>query len=158
MQVKAWEEHVANWIPPEDAEGYVHSSNFETTFLRTLEELKTNPYPWNLHTLCSHSYKSSGYDGSYTYSRLPKSKDKHRSPCRVLERLELKGSQKDTFLYTVEIDLPDETIVIKGFPQQEDGIELYDKAYSQMWHMENAFRHQMYIPDDMFPASWMNRQ
>jgi hypothetical protein len=75
-----------------------------------------------------------------------------------LERIELKGGQRDKFVYTVEIDLPSETIIAKGFPRQEDGIDLYDKAYSQMWHMEDAFRHKMYIPDDMFPETWMNKK
>merc|ERR1711865_681659 len=75
------------------------------------------------------------------------------------------------YVYTVEIEVPDfgrddndddedhataptRLVVVHGYPQQDDGIALYDKAYSQHWHMKEAFRHKLAIPDDMMPVSW----
>merc|ERR1712194_616961 len=84
----AWKEHVANWVPPEDADGYLHSSKFETKYLRTPQELLDDPYPWNLHTLCTGFYKM--LDGenmnTYTYS-FKQEKATKLFPCRVLERV-----------------------------------------------------------------------
>ena len=77
------------------------------------------------------------------------------------------------YVYTVEIEVPDfardnedddndhaaatapmRRVRVHGYPHQDDGIALYDKAYSQHWHMKEAFRHKLAIPDDMMPASW----
>ena len=32
----------------------------------------------------------------------------------------------------------------------------YDKAFSQDWHLPHAFRHEIMIPDDVMPRSWLN--
>ena len=150
FQVEAWEAHVKNWVPPKDAEGYVHSSVYQIDYLKTPEEQKNDPYPWNLHTLCTNSFDKAG-GGRYAYVKTRR-KNKERLPCRVLERAESDGEYR----YTVEVDRPDGKVVVNGFPWHNNGIDLYDKAYSPMWHMEQAFRHKMYIPDDMFPENWMN--
>jgi len=156
---KAWKEHAANWVPPEDTEGYIHSSNFDTDYLRTPDEVEEEPYPWNLHTLCTDYYTKdfpSPHGDSYIYeSSVVNDENKYRFPCEVLERF----PEEDSYVYTVELQLSDtETIIARGFPNDENGVELYDKAYSQMWHMKEAFRNKMYIPDDIFPESWMTNK
>ena len=156
FQVEAWDVHVKNWVSPDDAAGYVHSSLFHTEYLRTPDELKNNPYPWNLHTLCSPTFKKSGR--TYTFVKDTKRKGE-KIKCRVLHRKEASlddGDETSPYLYTVEVQQGDETIVVDDFPRLDYGIDLYDKAYSPMWHMEQAFRHKMFIPDDIFPESWMN--
>ena len=145
----------------------MHSSNFEIDYLRTTEELENNPYPWNLHTLCTSYYIedhklptagsiSKSHEDTYTYENDLKSQEEdHRLPCHVLERVRKEGS----YVYKVALSLSDtETIVVADFPRGDDGVQLYDKAYSQMWHMEQAFRHKMYVPDDIFPKNWMNKE
>jgi hypothetical protein len=32
-----------------------------------------------------------------------------------------------------------------------------DDLLTQDWHLEGAFRHEIMIPDDMFPESWKNK-
>lgn len=167
-QVKAWEEHVKTWVPPEDAKDYVHSTKFQVNNLRTPEELESNPYPWNLHTLCTDSYRKDPKKDTYTYEKsvLP---TKNRVRCRVLERhgvspldqVRLRLDNAAQYVYTVELIVTDQeygekNVVVHDFPRKDDGINLYDKAYSQSWHLENAFRHKMYIPDDIMPSSWLN--
>jgi hypothetical protein len=156
----AWKEHVANWVPPEDSEGYVHSSNFEADYLRTPDELEKEPYPWNLHTICTNYYSKDSTD-SYIYeSSLVNNENKYRLPCQVLERVEEDDKEEEeSYVYTVEIKLSDtETIFARGYPNDEHGVDLYDKAYSQMWHMQQAFRNKMYIPDDIFPENWITKE
>jgi hypothetical protein len=63
----------------------------------------------------------------------------------------------ETVVYDVEMNLGgNERIVVKNVPS--DGIFLYDKANSTDWHMPNVFRHEIQIPDDMFPETWKNRK
>jgi hypothetical protein len=35
-------------------------------------------------------------------------------------------------------------------------IEARDKMYTKDEYMPNSFRHEMMMPDDIFPAAWMN--
>jgi hypothetical protein len=139
--------------------GYVHSSQFNVEYLRTERELETNPYPWNLHTLCSDSFRKVG--NVFIYAK-PTWKSGEKFQCTVLERKEVdksvvsdnrKGSK---YVYTVEVDHKGRKIVIHDFPHDQSGVQLVDKAYSQMWHMKIAFRNKIYISDDIFPTSWMN--
>lgn len=169
-QVQAWEEHVKNWVPPEGANDYVHSTQFLVDFLRTPEELETDPYPWNLHTLCTDSYRKGPGGDAYTYVK-PATTTEDRVHCRVLERHQVPSSDRarvgtndigpESYVYSVELTiLEQETgekkVIVHNYPRRDNGINLYDKAYSQSWHLENAFRHKMYIPDDIMPPSWLN--
>jgi len=47
-----------------------------------------------------------------------------------------------------------EPILVQGV--DSEGIALYDKAFSSDWHMPNAFRHYIAIPDDVIPEAWLN--
>jgi hypothetical protein len=158
-QVIAWEKHVDQWKPPQNEEGYIHSSLFNVEYLRTERELETHPYPWNLLTLCSDSFTKKGNIFKYSNSTR---KSGEKFPCIVLERKKVHETHdSDTalvsmYLYTVEVDHKGKKFVIHNVPREENGVELVDKAYSQMWHMKNAFRNKMYIPDDIFPPSWIN--
>jgi hypothetical protein len=148
---EAWEKHVKNWKPVEDASLYVHSSEWEEDVFRTEEELKNDPYPPNLLTMCHESY-SQGSDGEHTWVPvLRESPD--RVYCTVLKRL--KGKNGKNLKYTVKMEREEgEPIVVNDVPS--DGIFLYDKAWSQDWHMPNVFRHEIMIPDEIMPEAWMN--
>jgi SET domain len=157
---EAWKEHVKHWAPPEDVEEYVHSRHYIIPYLRTLGELETDPYPTNLHTMCNPSFRQDG-NGRHAYQKSTQ-KSNDRVHCSVLKR-EM-SERLGTNVYQVELVLPNNNdtadentlVVVDGFPRGNDGIQLYDKAYSTSWHLPNAFRHKMSIPDDMFPESWMN--
>jgi len=151
---KAWKEHVANWVPPEDADGYVHSTKFEREYYRTPEELEEEPYPWNLHTLCTDFYTIPEDEEIGVYTKPYNNEGiSNLLPCRVLERF----FEDEKYTYTVELQMSEEDVVIvQGFPQDPEGVFIYDKAYSPMWHMKEAFRHKLFVPDDVFPENWMN--
>jgi hypothetical protein len=160
----AWDHHVATWTPPPDAERYVHSSHFlPVEYFRTQHELQSNPYPPNLHTMCLESYRKN--DSSGTYQFVPVLRPNHRRVyCTVLMRkqeLQQEGGAGDAvYTYTVQLELSnagrsdESTIVVHGVTT--DGLFLYDKAYTNDWHLQNAFRHTMMIPDEIFPESWKN--
>lgn len=109
-----------------------------------------------MHTLCTESYASR--DGINTYvESYTEEENEHTSiellPCEVVGRVK----EGDEYKYTVEIhEAQDQVVTVTGYPRNKYGVELYDKAYSPMWHMKEAFRHKLFIPDDVFPENWMN--
>lgn len=145
----AWNQHVSNFVPPTDASTYVHSSQYTLEHLKTPQERAKKPYPPNLHTLCRPSYTHRP-DGSYTFARALR-QDEQYVPCEVLER-----TKGDPTTYTVELLLDSKKIVVTGVPKPE-GIELFDKVFSQDMHLPQAFRHPISIPDAIFPESWKNK-
>ena len=48
-----------------------------------------------------------------------------------------------------------EEIVVQNVPIE--GIDLMDDLLTQDWHLEGAFRHEIMIPDDLFPELWKNK-
>lgn len=150
----AWKEHVNNWVPPPDADTYVHSSQWGEETLRTETELKTNPYPPNLHTVCIPAYMWNPQQNAHFFLKLEKSYV-DRVKCRVLERLP--DPIDPTTLpevYTVELQMEGGPIKTHHFPR--NAIYLTDQPLSQDWHLPNTFRHPIRIPDDIFPESWIN--
>jgi len=146
---KAWNDHVNNWKPPPDAESYVHSSMWTEKKLRTKRELDKNPYPSNLHTMCIESYR--GSDGKFEWIDVLRP-DSKRVRCHVLERYGI--AEGATYTVLLELDAG-QNATIQNVPAGK-GIQLLDKANSTDWHLENAFRHTIMFPDDIFPESWKN--
>eukprot|EP00934_Nitzschia_sp_Nitz4_P000758 Nitzschia sp. Nitz4//scaffold99_size76975//45278//47195//NITZ4_005578-RA/size76975-processed-gene-0.48-mRNA-1//-1//CDS//3329560856//758//frame0 len=143
---RAWDQHVANWVPPEDTNSYAHSSNYSVDMFKTIQEEEAQPYPPNLAVVCTESYRKEGP----RYVWLPVLRDWHYYvPCDVLEH--------DGDRYTVRFQSNGENVTVYGVPGHE-GIHLVDQAFSQDWHLPQAFRHQIGIPEDMFPSSWINRR
>ena len=101
--------------------------------------------------MCHESYTTN--PDSETYEWLPVLRPlQFRIYCDVLERHD-QGDGDPT--YTVRMHLEDGgSIDVQNV--DGSGIFLYDKAYSQDWHLPNAFRHEMMIPDDVMPEAWLN--
>ena len=154
----AWSEHVKNWKPPADADLYKHSSEYKLEYFLTVEELKTTPYPPNLHTMCYESYHKNRNTGTYEFLPVLR-KDKHRVYCNVLMRRQedLPAGSDPEYTYTVELrteGVDTEGIVVHKY--KSDAIFLYDRAFSSDWHLRNSFRHTIMVPDDVFPETWKN--
>ena len=209
---QAWDAHVKKWKPPKDAASYQHLKDYIANYgtngnkesgkgttatttkhdiiLKTPDEIKSNPYPPNIETMCQESYQK-GADGKLYFLKVLR-KTKARAECTVVDRQFIEpptsGSAAATaadkrpasqkYLYTVEMIIypedkkgvdddendtnneglpkgPSQTITVHNVPYPE-GIDLYDKVFSQDWHLPNAFRNRMYIPDDIFPEQWKN--
>lgn len=147
--IEAWETHVANWKPVPNAEYYVHSSEWTEPALRTLEELSENPYPPNLQTLCKESYRRDGHRNVFI---PPLRNHNTRYYCDVLER-----SASEPFQYTVKMyyGSSGDAVIVEGVTWE--GVELLDKLKTADWHLPNAFRHPITIPDDILPEAWKNK-
>ena len=72
-------------------------------------------------------------------------------PCKILLRT---GSDEEGYSYVAEIS-ETKTIV---FDLPPDAFYFADKVYERPHHQYWSFRHEMMIPDDMFPEAWRNRE
>ncbi|KAL7567860.1 hypothetical protein ACA910_022642 [Epithemia clementina (nom. ined.)] len=250
---QAWQEHVAAWEPLE--QDYEHSLTWHepehgSNYYRTIDEQVTNPYPMNLHTLCS---------GDMTYQPDPDSSENSleyvfvsndgqdvaedassRLYCKIVARRPVDdvasnhpGGKKDQddddddegededddddeeeedkdYVYDIYLRIDhaddedaddlddelmddlDEKLAIEEMNQvlgltsggSEDAavgssnkkemsfaageqwilvknvdssaIVLTDKIFSADWHLPNAFRHYIQIPDSVMPPTWLN--
>lgn len=148
--IAAWDAHVAKYTPEQGSETYKHITEWTELYLRTREEQSATPYPKNLATLCFPSYKSDG-NGGFTFIPILR-KGHDRVYCDVLTREELSGNNR--YQYTVIMHLGHGPVTISNVTQE--GIQLVDRIQSADWHMEGAFRHEMAVPDDVFPDTWKN--
>jgi hypothetical protein len=175
--VEAWVNHSQHWQPDPGANSYAPSyvHNDVIQILRTEKELKYQPYPDNVFTSCFYRYT----DNKEKAAKLPKNGDgvtafrwqltkglfdpRNLRPCSVLQRHEetMDGGSRTTF--TVQIrnryGLSPEQRIPKGelhivthVPRQ--AIRFSDKIYTTDQHLENAFRHEIGLPDGIFPELW----
>ena len=155
---QAWEEHVANWKPRELDKNYVSAAelNERNETLRTMAELKNSPYDAkNALTGCFVEFQKnpSKKDGKLLYGwksepRLFSDGDK-LYPCDVLEREEKDG---ETY-YTVGLEKEEkEEVLVENIPRY--AIQFFDAEYTSDLFLRKAFRHEILIPDAMFPDAW----
>jgi hypothetical protein len=143
----AWNEYVRKWKPPVGADEYIHATEWKEPLL-TQEEQQTRPYPSNLHTLCVPNYILDN-NGGYQFAP-PVSSTSERVHCQVINR------DPSGLSYDVTMLVGDEEVFVRSVTS--DGIELVDKARTADWHLPNAFRHEIMIPDDIFPEAWRNKK
>ena len=152
--------------------------------IRTQDEQKNNPYPRNVVIKCrldldigignyTHTPKQTPfYRRKFVDDDLIKgSKSRHK--CNILKR---KGKQRisfddeevevdDTgpFLYTIEIQnykKKQGRLTIHEHHEITDvpieAIDLVNKKYTSDMFLKSAFRHEMALPDGLWPEAWMN--
>ena len=176
---KAWQRHKDGWKKPVGAENYGSAADFNADdpfIIKTVEEQRKDPYPHTVVTSCYYEYvQDASYevDESGTYADpqqqtvwiknfvgLDKSVPDYLfvRPCRILERT-------STNLYTVQIlnydhqhrdqVVPDTyMLIVRNMPR--DALTFTDFAYTTDQHLPQAFRHEMMLPDSMFPEAWRN--
>lgn len=135
--------------------GYVEDS---TTPLRTHEE---GTYSDDIEIWCIMDIEKSVKNGTWYDSEddtLKKNKNEFLVQ-RILERLEVEGGSE--FIYTVEVmkmiskrSKSGKNFTIGDVPRE--AISFHFKNYKSELHIGNAFRHEIMIPDEMFPLTWRN--
>jgi hypothetical protein len=100
--------------------------------------------------------------------------DKNVYPCRILDRITTNSSAAHCFIAEVferrEISVPQSNdgtsnhfmtidspkAILFGLPR--DAFYFADKVYERPHHQHWSFRHDMRIPDEIFPDPWRNRK
>jgi len=152
----AWGNHLDNWTPINDAETYVPVellNNKEQ--IMTLGEQETQPYPENALMICyapldlfqNTEDDADWYESDSLYRLIENSKE-----CSILERYQSPDGNET--LYNVCIIVKEEgtEFILNGVPRR--AIEFVDRPYSANQHMIGTFRHEIGIPDEIFPNKW----
>lgn len=167
---KAWQLHVQNWNI-EGGEDYVsaymlnqeNATNFRTEY-QQLEE----PYPGNVNIECdSNIWKRINqtlFETTHTIVELDELDHDTWWICDILRHREVNG----TTLYTVVVTRPQDEKKKKkdGDKEKEKHLKLTDipamairftdRPYTSDMFLEQAFRHSIMIPNELFPDQWMN--
>lgn len=176
---RAWTDHLAQWTQPEGSDGYASAEEMNSADhhqVKTADEQAKEPYPRSIMTSCYYEFVNDGSEkvdnsGKYANPReetvwikpfmgLDASVPDYMflRPCRVVAR-------SDDNEYMVQIlnfdhqhkdqQIPDTyMLIVNGMPR--DALAFSDFAYSTDMHLQEAFRHEMMLPDGLFPNSWRN--
>lgn len=147
--------------------------------IRTSTEQARDPYPKNINLYCFYAQQVFMEDpeteldddqfiddGSAAY--IDWHDDDFHScfrPCRILERThdEEKGNHADE-TYTVELSLIHNPMILSRCLIRQDmivthvpasAVRLVDKPYTTDTLLPQAFRHEIAVPSDFYPPSWM---
>lgn len=163
----AWQEHVKRWKPNLEAAAYQSAFEMNQKFnhvFRTEFEQLQEPYSNHL-MLKFHRYFSDKKFRQRWIERHPNPlqeespdwKERKSVECDVLRR-EWVGNR---ILYTIVIGEDSDSSkdknkwkILEKVPQE--AIFFQDQPYSTDTFLENAFRHDIRIPDDLFPETWKN--
>ena len=148
----AWDQYVKTFVPPTGDYEYARVANEQMKLLRTPQELMANPYPSNLRTTCFYKFLPTSH--SPDHWTVPEYQFQNLYPCRVLER-------HNNNVYTVLVNNPESGLnptkipanhIVTNVPRR--AIRLDDKQHSSDQNLVNAFRHEIQIPDEIFPSAW----
>lgn len=177
----AWEKHVQDWKPPPNAIAYSPSYVMDDVagLLRTEKEQASHPYPSNLMTACFYRYsthqRNDGIVSSSSSNRVSAGETtavqwkmdkrtfdyRNLRPCQIIQREDIDGKIAYTVIMKNWIGMKKEEMipkneihVVKSIPR--NAIRFVDKLYTTDMHLSNAFRHEIQIPNDIFPCAWMD--
>lgn len=164
---KAWVEHVRTWQPVPGADDYVDAVTLNRDVdspLLTAFELQDRPRP-NVELKCNDAFVTDQWEEYYPdrmeeFFEETNGEDRH---CEVLRYRQ--DEENDQYLYTALMynDEPDDTDEIdsdsveKLIDVPRDAFTYFNRPYTTDMFLANAFRHDIRIPDDLFPEAWRNR-
>jgi hypothetical protein len=172
--VEAWMQHLQRWQPVPGADTYTPSYVMDDAVkvLRTEKELQVAPYPDNVFTSCYYRYS----DNKAAAERLLRQDEnsvtawtwqltralfqpQHLRPCLVVDRVETTTKLE----FTVQILNRPGLTLVEQIPKghvhlvshvPRNAIVFSDRPYTTDPHLDNAFRHPIGLPDNLFPEAW----
>jgi len=158
----AWQEHAKNFDPPRP--GYIPAFELnEMVDLRIPTQFELDKQFDDILTFCNSYYFPEDFDVSSFKFGTDEDKDEeaeYHYTCRVLIR-------HDDNNYTVEVtetekwigkfdfyEMMYETPVMILFNVPRDAIFFRDRSYGRDHHQWWSFRHDMRLPDEIFPDKW----
>ena len=154
----------------------LHSSDHSIGYIKTLDEQDDDPYPDNIRTVCMYMEYESSLNGddedsdryyyqssSSDYNRVYWSLANHGAclrPCDVVTRHTIAGHiYYDVKVYGMinkfhesHCELAKGRSAVLGIP--EEFVTVVDREYSSDVFWSKAFRHEIGIPEGMFPREW----
>lgn len=171
----AWLSHVKAWHPVDGAENYQSAIHFNQNenLLKTVYD--DYSYPPNVEIHCFEEFLSKEMDWRTTLERklvnFRPGESLHQTlygteevrakqqlavdftegsrPVDILAREETTGGE---IMYTIRDD--EEKRIVGDLPRL--AFYFFDKPHTTDMFLTNAFRHEIGIPDDLFPTGWRN--
>jgi len=160
----AWKAHEANWQPPKRvAKVAAAELNSEAKLRTVFEEYESRHYPDSVTLFCDINMVMPGnnnWKDHHTAGTLKEYLATRWWPCEIL-RYKTDPTSGD-FLYTTHVfDPADETgthilksILLEDVPRSI--FHFVDRPYTSDAFLPTAFRHDVRIPNELFPRSWRN--
>jgi len=156
---EVWTKHIQQWQSPKGAESYFSPQE--------LNENPSLPIPThdedntligeNIDAWCHFSFGSVRKD-KHVWRERDMSANEHLVK-RIIDRTLTQLPYGQSYIYTLE--LVDETdgdesglYIVKNVPRK--ALSFYQKNYRSDMFIKGVFRHEMMIPDAMFPDAWKN--
>jgi hypothetical protein len=156
---QAWQEHVKAWKPVRKAETYISAAQLSedaSKRLQTVFESVENPYSSSVDLTCNSAFRNKMWKKAYHKGNLEKFLENlggELYPCDILRYREKNGK----IYYTVALyDEEDDDNIFKMEDIPREGIKFIDRPYTTDMFLKNAFRHDIRIPDEIFPKQWLN--
>ena len=159
----AWEAHLASWQPPTRIPAKLAAElNNETKLRTTFEELTERHYPATVDLFCDTLVRNpdTQWKEHYAAGTLKEhlaSKDAAWWPCEIL-RYKMDPATGQV-LYTIHMfewngEQVQNSILVEDVPREI--FHFVDQPYTSDNLMPLAFRHDIRIPDELFPKAWRN--
>eukprot|EP00977_Amphora_coffeiformis_P014474 scaffold4060_cov190-Amphora_coffeaeformis.AAC.8 len=150
---EAWQEHVKQWKPVPGAESYVPGWKLDEQedVLRTMLEQETNPYPDNVEIRCWGQFLNDDWEDDWDWDKQIIQYPQNHHPVAIIHREE---DPEVGYVYTIWE--PQEGVQYEGLPRK--ALMIADKPHRSDMFLENAFRHEIRIPDELFPEAWKNKK
>jgi len=151
----AWNDHNEDWEPLAGAKDYIPASEFDA-----MDDLMFGQFPRNIDILCflpnNFVYNAEKRNGEFGIESIwyhdSKAYERRKlKSCKILQR------NKYGNMYTVEINNKDgEALIVANIPRKY--INFIDLPYSTDQTMPGTFRHEIHLPDSLFPLSWIDNK
>lgn len=162
----AWQQHLREWkfagVKTPSFAFFDEEKENDPSFFRTLKEQETHPYPSNLFTSCLYRYEPPNDHRSSATTTITWKPNgvgpQHTRPCRILDR----HYNTNSYYYTVLMEnRPHHLPVHEQVPSQHvvtgvpaAALRVSDRTYSTDTYLSNAFRHELRLPNNVFPDAW----
>lgn len=160
---EAWQRHVETWKPLKGAENYTSAEQLsEDRFIKTEFEAMFSPYPGNVDLRFNLAFDKPRKEWlnhweAGTLEAFIIKEDEYYHDCEVLRR---ETDENSNVWYTIvkfnHDDTEEEPTKISKIPRE--AFRFFDRPYTSDMHQANAFRHDMRVPDHLFPEIWRNRK
>jgi len=166
--VVAWQKHIKSWSPVDGASDYNNADELNEMLKNDLLDLPTEferiekelPSFQNVMLACNNYFSDDLWRADYYNGKLDDSLELHEKTkveylyCNILRKH--KDQRTGDILYTVEArsDDDDRNFIWEAAPKSM--LHFLDEPYGTDMFLQNAFRHDIRIPDEMFPEKWRN--
>eukprot|EP00980_Cylindrotheca_fusiformis_P008203 scaffold1736_cov127-Cylindrotheca_fusiformis.AAC.17 len=158
----AWQRHISNWKPEAGSEDYISAAemNKRKDRLKTEFEQTYYPYPPNLALVFREGFKQTARYKTFEEKGTRKLRIKERESDFTCEILRYEKRYGRTVYYSAVLadrnGSVNNTFLVENLPR--DAFEFQDRPHTTDAFLRNAFRHDIRIPDDLFPEAWKNKK